>query len=53
MRLRLPPIILDAPFGIETLDDHTEPADDEGEEGPESSDDEGSEDNSEDLDDNA
>ena len=50
MRLRLPPLILDAPFGVDTPDDGTEPADEEGEEGPESGDDEGSEDDPEDLD---
>jgi len=50
MQLRLPPIILDAPFGVDTSDDRAEPLDEE-EEGPDDGDDEGSDDDPEDLDD--
>jgi hypothetical protein len=53
LRLRLPPMIMDAPFGIDSPDDITEPSDDEeiedeAVEGGE----EGIEPDSEDLDDN-
>jgi hypothetical protein len=53
MQLRLPPIILEAPFGVDAPDDRAEPSEeDDEEEGPESGDNESNEDDPEDLDDN-
>ena len=50
MRLQLPPIVLEAPFGVDTPDDHVEPSDeDREEEGPEEGGDESDEDESEDF----
>ena len=50
MRLRLPPMILTAPFGIETPDDHVELPDEEDSQEPGDAEDEGSDDDPDYLD---
>ena len=51
MRVRLPPMIFDAPFGIDTPDDQTEPEDDGDGEASDGPDDERSDTDPEELDD--